>query len=197
MGEPRPSTSFDKLGAFRAVLQGRLQLSGAPRVSVKAQLLILASLISLTGDDGVIPADEAPTVGDFCLWHRLDEREVRGAMKTLAAAALIQVRSSPGTASTFTVLWPFPNVAEQTPRATSTDWSRAACPEVYKRDGNTCRYCGSDKKIGFDHVTPRSRGGDDSVENLVLACGSCNSHKGQRTPAEAGMALLPPQGSTA
>ncbi len=53
-----------------------------------------------------------------------------------------------------------------------------------------CAYCGSTEgQIGIDHVLPRSRGGTDTWNNLVLACLPCNQRKGDRTPAEAGMPL--------
>lgn len=61
---------------------------------------------------------------------------------------------------------------------------------ILKRDNNSCLYCGSREKLTIDHVIPRSRGGDDSWENLVSACTSCNHRKGNRTPREAGMKLL-------
>lgn len=49
-----------------------------------------------------------------------------------------------------------------------------------------CAYCGAtDKKLTTDHVTPLSRGGAHSTENVVPACGSCNSRKGKRTLSEA------------
>jgi 5-methylcytosine-specific restriction endonuclease McrA len=38
-------------------------------------------------------------------------------------------------------------------------------------------------------VLPRSRGGANSWENTVAACGRCNQRKGDRTPAEARMPL--------
>jgi 5-methylcytosine-specific restriction endonuclease McrA len=61
------------------------------------------------------------------------------------------------------------------------------------RDGFQCQYCGkrpSHRDLNVDHVVPRSRGGGDSWENLVVSCRFCNLKKGRRTPAEAGMALL-------
>lgn len=73
-------------------------------------------------------------------------------------------------------------------------WSRDAYAEVYCRDGHACRYCGSGDDLTVDHVVPRCRGGSDRLENLVVACRSCNSRKGGRTPAQAGMALLPAPG---
>ena len=36
---------------------------------------------------------------------------------------------------------------------------------------------------------PRSRGGNNSWENLVTCCNSCNVKKGDKTPDEAGFKL--------
>jgi hypothetical protein len=68
---------------------------------------------------------------------------------------------------------------------------------VRERDHDHCRYCGvgvrwRDRKgpLGgtYDHIDPK---GPNSLENLVIACRSCNSKKKDRTPADAGMDLLP------
>ena len=49
---------------------------------------------------------------------------------------------------------------------------------VMKRDGWRCRYCGvKATEIEVDHVQPWSKGGRDSMENLVTACRSCNQRK--------------------
>jgi 5-methylcytosine-specific restriction endonuclease McrA len=60
---------------------------------------------------------------------------------------------------------------------------------VLQRDNWTCVYCGG---VGdtVDHVTPASRGGQDTWLNLVAACSPCNGRKDSRTPSEAGMRLL-------
>jgi hypothetical protein len=59
--------------------------------------------------------------------------------------------------------------------------------EVQERDGNICQYCGDGEgPFHFDHVLPWSRGGCDTVENLVVACASCNLSKSDRTPSEMG-----------
>ena len=63
--------------------------------------------------------------------------------------------------------------------------------DVFVRDDYRCRYCGSRRRLTIDHVFPECRGGRDTLNNLVTACKSCNSAKGPRTPAEAGMRLLP------
>jgi 5-methylcytosine-specific restriction endonuclease McrA len=64
---------------------------------------------------------------------------------------------------------------------------------IFSRDQNACQYCGvvfSTGKLTLDHVLPRSRGGRDTWENLVACCDSCNHRKADRTPEEAGMALI-------
>lgn len=61
---------------------------------------------------------------------------------------------------------------------------------VLHRDGHTCQYCGyAGEDLTLDHVIPKSRGGDDSWENIVTACVRCNIKKGNRTPEEAGLTL--------
>lgn len=64
---------------------------------------------------------------------------------------------------------------------------------IFERDKNTCQYCGRRaprSDLTLDHVIPRSRGGFDSWENLVLACMRCNVKKANRTPEEARMPLI-------
>lgn len=63
---------------------------------------------------------------------------------------------------------------------------------VFKRDQYMCQYCGSrpgSEYLTIDHVTPRSKGGESSWENCVLACVDCNHRKANRTPVEAHMPL--------
>lgn len=57
---------------------------------------------------------------------------------------------------------------------------------VFKRDGFVCCYCGDDVSDDpqCDHVLPISRGGQNSLDNLVTACRPCNSSKGDKTPEE-------------
>lgn len=40
-----------------------------------------------------------------------------------------------------------------------------------------------DPSVTLEHIQPRSHGGDDRVENLALACRSCNNEKGMRHDA--------------
>lgn len=64
---------------------------------------------------------------------------------------------------------------------------------ILLRDGHRCMYCGHKflaDELTLDHVTPKSRGGKGSWENLVACCQKDNHRKGNRTPEEAGMKLV-------
>jgi len=61
------------------------------------------------------------------------------------------------------------------------------------RDNFTCQYCGcrvTSRDATIDHVLPRSRGGLNLWENLVISCIDCNVGKANKTPQEAGLRLL-------
>jgi len=60
---------------------------------------------------------------------------------------------------------------------------------IYKRDGHKCQYCGATRRLTIDHVVPRSRGGGDTWENMVVACSSCNTKKGDTLLEQTGMKL--------
>lgn len=68
---------------------------------------------------------------------------------------------------------------------------------IVDRDQGLCRYCAIrvdfTNRVGgtggtYDHVNPA---GDNTLENVVVACRTCNGRKRDRTPDEAGMPLLP------
>jgi 5-methylcytosine-specific restriction endonuclease McrA len=57
---------------------------------------------------------------------------------------------------------------------------------ILLRDKLCCQYCGKSGKHGnvpltLDHVTPQSKGGTNTWENLVTACAACNTKKGDKT----------------
>ena len=60
---------------------------------------------------------------------------------------------------------------------------------VLRRDQHQCGYCGKSANT-IDHVLPKSRGGQDTWENLVACCLRCNNKKSDKTPAEMGWELL-------
>jgi hypothetical protein len=61
--------------------------------------------------------------------------------------------------------------------------SKALAAAVRRRAKGACEYCGfleSNAELPFviDHVRARQHRGTTALENLALACGFCNSHKG-------------------
>ncbi len=71
---------------------------------------------------------------------------------------------------------------------------------LFARDQYRCQYChrpqsGLRSRECFtrDHVIPISRGGGNAWTNVVTACSTCNTRKGNRLPEECGMfPALPP-----
>lgn len=60
---------------------------------------------------------------------------------------------------------------------------------IYKRDDHECQYCGSKNDLTIDHVIPRSKGGQDTWQNLVACCTKCNLKKGSKLLSETNMIL--------
>jgi 5-methylcytosine-specific restriction endonuclease McrA len=63
---------------------------------------------------------------------------------------------------------------------------------IWERDGGKCQYTGrklAPHEGNIDHIVPRSRGGQTSWENCVLADRRINSLKGNQLPEEVGLAL--------
>lgn len=61
------------------------------------------------------------------------------------------------------------------------------------RDRYRCQYCAKrfrPSELTLDHVIPKSRGGRETFENLVAACGFCNRKKADKSLEECGMTLL-------
>jgi 5-methylcytosine-specific restriction endonuclease McrA len=65
----------------------------------------------------------------------------------------------------------------------STHASRLRRANVLARANGCCFYClaPADKA---DHYIPLAKGGPDSEENMVAACGPCNSTKSDQMPAD-------------
>jgi len=61
---------------------------------------------------------------------------------------------------------------------------------IFQRDNYSCQYCGkSSGSMTVDHIIPKKHGGGDEWKNLVTACLSCNSKKGNFTPESVGLRL--------
>lgn len=52
---------------------------------------------------------------------------------------------------------------------------------AFARDGECCAYCGTTEgPFEVDHIIPRAKGGENTVENVTVACRRCNRSKKDR-----------------
>jgi len=70
---------------------------------------------------------------------------------------------------------------------------------LFARDNYRCQFCGRTQPqlrarecLTRDHLVPLSRGGTNGWNNVLTACSSCNTRKGNLLPDEAGMHPLKP-----
>ena len=68
---------------------------------------------------------------------------------------------------------------------------------LFARDNYSCQYCGRSgdalrtrEYLTRDHLVPISRGGTNEWTNVLTACSSCNTRKGNRLTHECGMEPL-------
>jgi hypothetical protein len=72
-------------------------------------------------------------------------------------------------------------VIDREPRSNSI--SNRVHDTLWKKSRGKCWYCGidlSNSNITVDHVHPKYAGGNNSEQNLVYSCRSCNSSKGRK-----------------
>jgi len=65
---------------------------------------------------------------------------------------------------------------------------------LFARDNYRCQFCGRSPRelrhrecLTRDHLVPLSRGGTNAWTNVLTACSTCNTRKGNLLPEEAGM----------
>jgi 5-methylcytosine-specific restriction endonuclease McrA len=144
---------------------------------VPIQLTTVKRALVLMYGESADALDESGELHDFATWREMPVRESDDAISlvngSLRAPRIVHL-----------------NRYERIPRTAV----RLTRRNVMFRDAHECQYCGLKPTLrvvlNIDHVLPRSRGGEDTWENLVTSCRACNLRKGRRTPEEAGMKLL-------
>ena len=79
------------------------------------------------------------------------------------------------------------------PYRSTAHWKKLRL-QVLRRDAYTCSYCG-DVADQVDHVVPKVKGGEDTLENCVACCRSCNLRKADKEADKAfflGLQSTPP-----
>jgi len=66
---------------------------------------------------------------------------------------------------------------------------------VLRRDAYTCAYCG-DVANEVDHVYPKSKGGEDTLDNCVACCRTCNIKKKDNVDTHDNKGVFLARGST-
>lgn len=121
-------------------------------------------------------------------YEPLQRVSLQHAIKMLVREVAVVEEEAGGTFGPF----PVPKVLRLV-RYVVTRWmhrrSNLCTKTAIKARDKKCAYCGGRAET-VDHVIPRSRGGTLTWDNAVAACQRCNHRKANRTPEEAGMALL-------
>lgn len=66
---------------------------------------------------------------------------------------------------------------------------------VFDRDGWKCRRCRLRERLHGHHIVFRSKGGEDTTENLITLCNDCHDGVHSRVPG-ARLVLLPNNGES-
>lgn len=138
-------------------------------------------------------------------WRDAMEKILLGKAEMVEGYAGRMIRSAKQT-------WAWPAVVRLTTRYVKRK-VKLSRSNILARDAYTCQYCGVRprrkggspdlEKLTIDHVFPKSRATKGWVtlpwsgaqarvtswENLLTACGTCNSSKADRTPREAGLKM--------
>lgn len=69
---------------------------------------------------------------------------------------------------------PAPPEHEDTVCEGYTPLSNSIRERIKARDGEKCNYCGSVHNLEIDHITPISKGGNSTDDNLQVLCKTCN-----------------------
>lgn len=163
---------------FRNVKDAIIDLSGA---SVQTKPTCLALDIDYELDDNGNPIYDKPTYMNPVAWNEWLELPIRS-FDLFISTQYRKVRIP-----TITIAAKFSKMPMKKFGMVPTKG------DIYYRDGGICQYTG--KKIHkssstIDHIIPKSKGGTDSWNNLVLCCKDVNLKKSNKSLKETGLKLI-------
>lgn len=78
-----------------------------------------------------------------------------------------------------------PEITGRNPKSKTPKTGSLVPQAIIKRDGfKGCRYCGDATSHTIEHLTPKSRGGSNELDNKGISCMRCNNIKADATEAE-------------
>jgi HNH endonuclease len=93
----------------------------------------------------------------------------------------------------------YPKPGSASAEGAGKPFSQAVKDVARQESGNRCVLCGREttsepgpSQSNIDHSIPRSRGGDNSLDNAQNTCRTCNLAKGTMTTVEFILKVIPP-----
>lgn len=133
------------------------------------------------------------SVAQLCDAMNCSKNAIKPRLRSLEEKGVVQVLSTGWEGTKFKVFLPdeIPGVIAEDSGKVSIDVEAMDFfkdpryrPAIFEREGGRCFYCKrtlSDGDYGLDHVKPQIAGGNNGYRNIVAACHSCNSSKGNTT----------------
>ena len=146
----------------------------------RAELSIALVTIDLTQGKTSAPI----SLSQFTAATNLSRPGVIGAIKTLEEKQVLVVKHGKAPKTSEYLFnehydtWPLP--------VTSVRPTKERIPhklkwKIWLRDNFTCQHCGSRENLTVDHISPESKGGQTTKDNLQTLCRECNSKKGNKS----------------
>jgi predicted DNA-binding transcriptional regulator len=136
------------------------------------------------------------SVAQLCEAMNCSKNAVKPRLRSLADKGVVEIMNTGWAGTTLKVFMPreIPGVIPEASGEASIEIEALDFykdpryrPAIFEREGGRCFYCRrslSDGDYGLDHVVPQVERGSSSYRNVVAACHSCNSSKGDTSGAD-------------
>lgn len=136
------------------------------------------------------------SVASLCEAMNCSKNAIKPRLRSLEEKRIVQITNTGWAGTTVKVFLPaeIPGAIPENPAEDSINIEELDFykdpryrPAIFEREGGRCFYCRrslSDGDYGLDHVEPQVAKGTNSYRNVVAACHSCNSSKGDTHGAD-------------